>query len=138
MDLLGDIIPAKTLGIEVSRQWKNGIELSAPLEKNLNDKGTAFAGSIASMLTLAGWALITRALQRAGMAADVLAVKSEAEFTAPVTGRLTAACETTEAETARVLAELQARGRSRIQLCSEIPGCARMTASFAVIRRAVI
>ena len=84
MDLLKSIVPAGSMGIEVTRQWKHGIELSAPLEKNLNDKGTGFAGSLSSILTLSGWALITRALNEAGIAADVLAVKSETEFTAPV------------------------------------------------------
>ncbi|WP_372795369.1 YiiD C-terminal domain-containing protein [Pontiella sp.] len=133
MDLLKDILPAKALGIAVSRHWKNGIELRAPLEKNLNDKGTGFAGSLSSILTLAGWALITRELKEADLSADVMVVKSETEFSAPVSGDFTATCETTEAEIARVFQELETRGRSRMELCSEIPGCARMTASFAVI-----
>ncbi|QBG48468.1 hypothetical protein EGM51_14070 [Verrucomicrobia bacterium S94] len=133
MNLLADIQPARMLGITVSRQWKNGIELCAPLEKNRNDKGTGFAGSISSILTLAGWALMTRKLHEAGLQAEVMVVKSETEFTAPVTGDFMAACETSDAETARVLQELEARGRSRIELYSEIPDCARMTASYAVI-----
>ncbi|MDZ8118017.1 YiiD C-terminal domain-containing protein [Pontiella agarivorans] len=133
MNLFADIEPALMMGITVSRQWKNGIELCAPLENNRNDKGTGFAGSISSILTLAGWALMTRALHEAGIQAEVMVVKSETEFTAPVTGDFMAACETTDAETARVFQELETRGRSRIRLDAEIPGCARMTASYAVI-----
>lgn len=133
MNLFETIIPAQALGIEVSRHWKNGIELRAPLEKNLNDKGTGFAGSLSSILTLAGWALITRELKEAGFSADVMVVQSETEFSAPVTTDFTATCETAEAEIARVFLELETRGRSRMELGSEIPGCARMTASFAVI-----
>lgn len=133
MTLFTDIIPAQALGIEVSRHWKNGIELSAPLDKNRNDKGTGFAGSISSILTLAGWALITRELKEAGLQANVMVVKSETEYTAPVTEDFTATCETTEAEIARVFQNLENNDRSRITLQSEIPGCARMTASYAVI-----
>lgn len=135
MTLFTDIVPAKALGIDVSNHWKNGIELRAPLELNLNDKGTGFAGSLSSILTLAGWALITRELQEAGLAVDVMVVKSETEFSAPVTGDFTATCETTDAKIARVLQNLVNNGRSRITLQSEIPGCARMTASYAVIQR---
>ncbi len=132
MDLFENILPAQALGIEVSNHWKNGIELCAPLDKNLNDKGTGFAGSLSSILTLSGWALITRELQEVGISANVMVVTSETEFTAPVTGDFTATCETTDAKIARVLQNLQNNGRSRMTLQSEIPGCARMTASYAI------
>lgn len=132
MDLFADIVPAQAMGIKVSRDWKHGIELNAPLEKNLNDKGTGFAGSLSSILTLAGWALITRELQESGIQADVMVVESKTAFKAAVTTGFNATCETTAAEISRVSRELETKGRSRIELDSEIPDCARMTASFAV------
>ena len=66
------------------------LHLSAPLEPNLNDKGTGFAGSIASIATLSGWCLLTLWLRERGVDADVMIAKSEQRYLAPVTGRLKA------------------------------------------------
>lgn len=46
------------LQLQVEQLGPDSIELRAPLSPNRNDKGTAFAGSLASLLTLAGWGLI--------------------------------------------------------------------------------
>ena len=68
----------------------NQLHLSAPLEPNLNDKGTGFAGSIASIATLSGWCLLTLWLRERGIDADVMIAKSEQRYLAPVTDRLEA------------------------------------------------
>lgn len=68
----------------------NQLHLSAPLEPNLNDKGTGFAGSIASIATLSGWCLLTLWLRERGIDADVMIAKSEQRYLAPVTERLKA------------------------------------------------
>lgn len=133
-DLFADIVQAKAMQITVSKHWKNGIELSAPLESNLNDKGTAFAGSISSMLTLAGWALITHLLNEAGVEAEVMVVKSSMQFSVAVRTALKSVAEVSAEEVARVFQELETRGRSRICIDSSIPGHAFMTANFAIIQ----
>ena len=66
------------------------LHLSAPLEPNLNDKGTGFAGSIASIATLSGWCLLTLWLRERGIDADVMIAKSEQRYLAPVADRLKA------------------------------------------------
>ncbi len=66
------------------------LRLGAPLEPNLNDKGTGFAGSIASIATLSGWCLLTLWLRDRGIDADVMIAKSEQRYLAPVTDRLEA------------------------------------------------
>ena len=66
------------------------LRLGAPLEPNLNDKGTGFAGSIASIATLSGWCLLTLWLRDRGIDADVMIAKSEQRYLAPVTDRLVA------------------------------------------------
>jgi len=138
-DVLAGILPAKALQISVSNHWKNGIELSAPLQPNRNDKGTAFAGSIESILTLAGWALITRELQAAGIDADVMVVKNETEFTTAVRDSFSAETSMTPEDAAELFQSLNIRGRGRqkltIFLHAQKKKCAVMTAHFAVIRR---
>ncbi|MFN3712935.1 MAG: YiiD C-terminal domain-containing protein [Alcanivoracaceae bacterium] len=60
--------------------------LSAPLDANINDKGTMFAGSQAALMALAGWCLTTlEAEQRVGRS-DVLAMHNSLRYLRPVTG----------------------------------------------------
>jgi hypothetical protein len=47
------------------------LRMSAPLAANVNDKGSAFGGSMASLMTFAGWGLVMLRLQLAGLQADV-------------------------------------------------------------------
>ena len=68
----------------------HSVHLSAPLEPNINDKGTGFAGSIAGLATLCGWTLLTLWLRERRVEADVMIAKSEQRFLAPVTERLVA------------------------------------------------
>lgn len=135
--LFNSIRPAKAMGIRVHRFEKGCIELVAPLAPNLNDKGTAFAGSISSMLTLAGWALITLHLKEAGMNADVMVVKSETEYTTAVRAALFVEATLSEAERAQLFQTQEKQGRSRICIQSHLHSngeiCARMTAHYAVI-----
>ena len=130
-----DIAPARALGVQVA-EWADGrVALTAPLAPNLNDKGTAFAGSINSLLVLAGWAAITLSLKDHGLAADVMVVTSQTEYTAALRGELEAEATISADETARAVQELKERGRSRVVLQSALPGFATMTASYAVVRR---
>ena len=137
--LFEDIAPARAMGIQVNGFENGRIELVAPIGLNINDKGTAFAGSIASLLTLAGWGAITLRLKEAGVEADVMVVKSETSYPSAARSALFAEAAVSEAERARVFQELEESGRSRIEVKSALHSdgieCAAMTASFAIIAR---
>ncbi len=136
-NLLKNILPTQRLGIEVVAWNGQRIELSAPLAENLNDKGTAFAGSIDSLLDLAGWSAVTLALREAGIDADVMIVKSETEYASAVRADMVACAQLGESERTRILQELRTTGRSRIALqCHLLAGgqtCATMNAGYAII-----
>lgn len=138
--ILNNILPAGALGIEVT-SWSNGrVELTAPLAKNLNDKGTAFAGSIDSLLDLAGWSAITFALRDAGLEADVMIVKSDTRYSTAVRADITATAEISSADVERMVQELKVHGRSCATLTSQVDSenktCAASTAHYVVISRA--
>lgn len=59
--------PVAALGLHVSAFDGRSLRLSAPLSRNVNDKGCAFGGSMSSLMTLAGWALVTSVLVEAGL-----------------------------------------------------------------------
>jgi len=56
----------------------------APLAANVNDKGSAFGGSLSGLMTIAGWALATLKLQQAGLEADVYVATSSVRYRAPL------------------------------------------------------
>lgn len=125
------------MGIEIYMWNGSQIELAAPLAPNLNDKGTAFAGSIDALLDLAGWSVITLALRDAGLEADVMIVKSTTEYLAAIRSDMTAASEISGREFNRIVDELDKGGRSRVELevrlCSNDRMCAHMNAGYVVI-----
>ena len=137
-NLFADIFPAKAMGIRVSKVWKHGLELCAPLGCNRNDKGTAFAGSIASILTLAGWGLLTLQLRERGLEPDILVVSSKIKYASPVKDNLRASVEIGDDELARIVNELQDKQRSRARLSIILHAgeteCAAATADYALIQ----
>jgi len=134
--LLEEIVPAVALGIRIAERADGCIMLTAPLSLNLNDKGSAFAGSIDSLLDLAGWSAIMLALQNTGIDADVMIVKSETEYTAAVRADMTATAGLAREDTARLLDELKDVGRGRIAVSARLTAaesvCATMSAQYAV------
>ena len=135
--LFDGIPPAQIMGITVSKVWTNGLELTAPFKENRNDKGTAFAGSIASILTLAGWGLLTLKLKECGLHPDIMAVTSTINYTRPAKQRLSAVAEISDAELERICNDLQATQRSRVRLSIVLRSgdteCARATADYALM-----
>lgn len=117
------------------------ITLSAPLSPNVNDKGCAFGGSLASLLTLAGWSLVELALRHRGEDCDVYVGESSVRYLEPVWGEIRAQAELSEdANWHTFFATLEARGKARIEVTCRVPGlavksAATLTARFVAKRR---
>jgi thioesterase domain-containing protein len=77
--------PVQALQLRVGH-WADGrLTLVAPLAPNVNDKGCAFGGSLASLMTLSAWGLTTLQLVAAGFAeAEVYVQDSHLEYLAPL------------------------------------------------------
>src|SRR5690606_6825838 len=56
-ELLAEIPLARAMQLSVAAYDGATLALAAPLAPNGNDKGCAFGGSLASLMTLAGWGL---------------------------------------------------------------------------------
>ena len=54
---LSKIEAFEKLGMKVVEDGVEGVALEMPLDGNTNDKGTMFAGSLYSLMVLAGWKL---------------------------------------------------------------------------------
>ena len=65
------------------------LKLDAPLAPNINNKGTAFGGSIASICLFAGWAVATLGFTEHGISnTEIVVYQSEMTFERPARGHL--------------------------------------------------
>lgn len=136
-DFLKDIVPAQSLQIAVSDYSVGRLELTAPLQPNLNDKGTAFAGSISSLLVLAGWGLVTLRLEDAGIQAEVVVSKSKTTYKRPVRAVLQAIAEVSSEQIDQLVSDIKNNQRGAIQIDALLQSngkrCATMSATYVAL-----
>ena len=107
----------QAMGIRMRSFDAAGVTMTAPLKPNINDKGIAFGGTLASILALSGWALADLVLREAGEVADVFIAVGTTEYRAPVSGRIVARCPLPPPEElSAFLAAYRLRGRARLKL----------------------
>ena len=94
--------------------------LRAPLGPNVNDKGTAFGGSLVSLMTLAGWCLVSGRLQQAGLEAEVYVADSQVRYLAPLRADLVAEAWLEEGDWAAFLAGFRERGKARCRIAARV------------------
>ncbi len=142
--ILATIPLARAMELRVADYDGNRLALVAPLAANVNDKGCAFGGSIASLATLAGWGLICLKLGEAGIDADVYVQESSIVYLAPVWDELIAeAAAAVDESWDEFVAQMRLRGRARIAIDAEVAAAeggsvpARVTARFVAKRAEV-
>jgi len=94
--------------------------LHAPLAPNVNDKGSAFGGSLVSLLTLAGWSLATWRLLRASLQAEVYVADSQVRYLAPLYDALQAEAWLEEGDWDTFVRTFAERGRARCRIAARI------------------
>jgi thioesterase domain-containing protein len=114
----------RAMQVEVVGDDDGRLRLSAPLAPNVNDKGSAFGGSLVSLMTLAGWGLVTRRLADAGLKADVYVADSQVRYLEPLEDDLRAEAWLEEGDWDAFLATFRQRGRARCRIaaCVRLPG----------------
>jgi thioesterase domain-containing protein len=95
--------------------------------ENVNVHGTAFAGSLYAIATLALWGLINARLPQD--AALVLA-EGNIRYRQPLVGDIVARCEIPTAELEAFLSRLQKRGRAVLEATVQIPGREGVAAEY--------
>lgn len=84
--LLYQQIPSVTaLEVRVVQANPNFVEIMAPLAPNRNHRGTAFGGSLSTILILSGYAWLFNLLDSRGLNGHVILKSSEVKFLKPVT-----------------------------------------------------
>lgn len=114
--------PVRAMALDIERFDGERLWLRAPLATHVNDKGCAFGGSLVSLLTLAGWGLVTLKVQQAGLQADVFVADSQVRYLAPLYDDLRAEAQAAEDQSWDAFIQtLRSRGRARIQVTANVP-----------------
>lgn len=116
--------PVAAMQVDVEGFQGDALRLTAPLSANVNDKGNAFGGSLTSLMTVAGWGLVTLKLRLAGLKAEVYVADSQIRYLAPLYGDLVADAMFAEGQSLDTFVDtLVQRGRARIQVeaCVRLP-----------------
>jgi thioesterase domain-containing protein len=119
--ILETIPLARAMALSVLEYDGNRLALNAPLSENVNDKGCAFGGSMASLMTLAGWGLVNLKLGEAELEADVFVADSAITYVAPLWDELVAeAAAEPGNHWPDFVEEFRKRGKARIGIAVEM------------------
>lgn len=119
--LLQNIPLAAAMQLQVRASDLAGIQLQAPLAPNINDKGSAFGGASASLMTLAGWGWLWLANRRIGLTRDIVIATSEISYQQPVYEPLCCRCAGPSAQDWQKYQQaMRKRDRARLSLSCEI------------------
>lgn len=119
--LTQDIPITRHIGITIERYDEKGLVLKAPLAGNTNPKGTAFAGSMNSLITLAGWGQLWLLLKELDIDGYVVIQTSQTSYLRPVADDFAAVCHRPQQdEIAKMVQTLRKRGKARMELNVEI------------------
>lgn len=115
--LYTDIPLTREMGLRVAAYDGQTLQLTAPLAPNVNDKGTAFGGSLYNLAVLCGWSLLRLKLNETGLnKKNIVIHEAHTRYLLPVTGELRAACTLTGDALTEFMQPLQKKGRARITL----------------------
>jgi len=135
--LTARIAPARALGLTVAAT--EPVTISAPLEGNLNDKGTGFAGSLFSVAALAGWALVTRWCATEPVDAEVVVQSSKVRFLAPARGEFRAIAHELPDKQREKLARMLIRsGRGRAEVTVDVKCDEALVMSFTGVYAVIL
>ena len=112
-----DIPLLDAMQLSFGRYENLALTMEAPLAPNINNKGTAFGGSIASICLFGGWAVSTLAFVDSGIHnTEIVVYKNEMTFERPARGHLTVSAYLRPDDFSACLERLQAGDPGRIRL----------------------
>lgn len=121
----------KSLGLSIVSLSEEGARIRAPLAPNHNHLGSAFGGSLSTMMILSGYIWLYDQLLKNGHEAHVILSKESSEYLIPVTGDIEVLALSPSLEDWKKFEEsFRRKGVGRIMIHSEIRQEAGLSATF--------
>ena len=128
--ILDQIPLVEALEVSIVRVNRDLAELTAPLDPNRNHLGTAFGGSLSTILILAGYSWLYNAIESRGKKCHVVLQTSRVEYLRPVRETITAIARAPEpAAFEKFLEAYDGKGTGRITIEATIETASGETAS---------
>ncbi|KZZ40985.1 hypothetical protein A3759_16220 [Thalassolituus sp. HI0120] len=109
------------MGLEVESYDGEQLVLTAPLGPNINDKQTAFGGSLYNAAVMACWGFAYLKTQERGLVCNQVVAGGDIKYIAPVTGKIRAVCRNPGDDViTRFIEHFDRKGRAKISLAAEI------------------
>ena len=112
----------KLMDFHIEEYNKNELITAAPLAININDKGTAFGGSLSTITIISSWSLCWLISQELGFdSKNIVVIKNENNYLKPVTKDIV--CYTTKPTTKEVeilKTKLHTKGSASLKIKSQI------------------
>lgn len=109
--------PVAAMQVSIAAYDGQRLQLHAPLSHHINDKGCAFGGSLASMMTVASWGVMSLGIEQADLRAEVFVADSQIRYLAPLFADLDVHAELApDSDWRSFLSTLRERRRARISL----------------------
>jgi thioesterase domain-containing protein len=131
---------ARAAGIEIDAYDGQCLQVSAPLELNINDKGTAFGGSLYNLCVIAAWGVTDLQAKELGLAGDIVVAKGEINYLRPLRSRLIARAFVPEKSTLdKALNSYAGKGKAvftvQVEVRDELQQlCVEFSGKYAVLK----
>lgn len=112
---------AQHMQISVEHYDGSSLRLHAPLAPSINDKLTAFGGSLYVMAVMACWGMVYMRCVDYDLDPDIVVAEASIEYLKPVTGDIVASSMVAEEKNwGTFFDRFEERGKAKIDLSSEI------------------
>lgn len=131
------------MSVAVDAVTEEAVVLSAPMAPNLNQHGTVFGGSSATLAVLAAWSLLHTRLVSEGIDVKLVVQRTSMDYEAPMADRFTASATLAPgADWSHFVAAIHAKGKARIQVVAVVASGAlpagRFSGEFVAVRDAAV
>ena len=136
--LHNEIPLTKVMNIKIEDYNNKELVTSAPLDINVNDKGTAFGGSLSTMTIISSWSMCWLISQELGYdSKNIVVIKNENSYSKPVTRDILCYTQKPTVEQIEVLkSKLEAKGSASIKITSKIVEdentCVNFTGTYVI------
>ncbi|WP_019530016.1 YiiD C-terminal domain-containing protein [Dasania marina] len=129
---------AEYLGMQVQRYDGDTLDLSIDLQPSLNDKLTAWGGSLYGLCVMAGWGMFYLKCREQGLNPNIVVSHGEIDYVAPVADELIVAhCSSLAVDWPAVFARVHSKGKATVSLSANI-ACGGQTAVTFIGRYTLI
>ena len=120
--LHNEIPLTKVMDIKIDTYNKNELITKAPLAININDKGTAFGGSLNTMTIISAWSMCWLISQELGFdSKNIVIIENKSSFKAPVTKNIICNTQRPSDDEIKIVKEkLEKKGSASIKIFSKI------------------